>query len=288
MNIKDAIDQCKSTFESKKVEAPDASAELLVSHIATIPRTQLPLHAEQDLTSMQEAELQGLMARRCKHEPIAYITGNTEFYSIPLSITNGVFIPRPETEAVINVALNLIQENGLEAPRIFDMGTGSGAIIIALALNLEEGEFVATDISSTALQVAKHNLRTHDLESYVELKEGSLFAPVRSTLATAFDIFVCNPPYIKSTDVTKLPNQIKDFEPHIALDGGRDGMTFYKNILDNVPPLMNSGGLIILEADPTLMPVIKTEVRRKTSTFEGVAIHPDASGKDRVISFRVR
>lgn len=287
MNIADAVQQTKDTFETRKVEAPVLSAELLVSHVVTIPRGHLVAHEDQALTPQQEIELQGLITRRCKHEPIPYITGNIEFFSIPLSVTSGVFIPRPETETLVQVTLDIIKENDLEDPRIYDMCTGSGAVTIALALNLDDGEFVASDISSQAIQVAKHNLRTHDLESYVELKEGSLFAPMRTALSTAFDIFVSNPPYIKSPDVAKLPNQIKDYEPHIALDGGRDGMTFYKNILDNVAAIMNKGGYIVLEADPLLIPVIKTELRRK-SNFENAKIYQDASGKDRVISFQTK
>jgi release factor glutamine methyltransferase len=287
MNIADAIKQTKEMFDTRKIEAPDLSAELLVSHVVTIPRAHLPAHDNQALTPQQETELQSLVMRRCKHEPIPYIIGKTEFFSITLNITNGVFIPRPETETLVQVTLDIIKDAGYEDPRIYDMGTGSGAVIIALALNLDDGEFVASDISSTAVQVSKHNMRMHDLESYVELKEGSLFAPMRTALSTSFDIFVSNPPYIKSPEVAKLPNQIKDYEPHIALDGGRDGMTFYKNIIDNVSPLMNKGGYIVLEADPLLIPVIKTELRRK-SFFENVKIYQDASGKDRVISFQTK
>lgn len=287
MNINDAIKQTQTLFETKKVESPALSAELLVSHIVTIPRGHLTAHADQTLTPQQELELQGFVARRCKHEPIPYITGKTEFYSITLDITSGVFIPRPETETLVQVALDIIKEDELDAPRIYDMGTGSGAVIIALALNLDDGEFVASDISSTAVQVSKHNIRAHDLESYIELKEGSLFAPMRTALSTAFDILVSNPPYIKSPEIAKLHNQIKDFEPHIALDGGRDGMTFYKNILENAAPIMKKGGYVILEADPTLIPVIKTELRRKPF-FENAKIYQDASGKDRVISFQVK
>lgn len=287
MNIADAVQQTKDTFGTRKVEAPDLSAELIISHVVTIPRGHLAAHGDQALTPQQETELQAFVARRCKHEPIPYITGNTEFFSIPFNITSGVFIPRPETETLVQVTLDIIKENELEDPRIYDMGTGSGAVTIALALNLDDGEFVASDISSQAIQVAKHNVRTHELESYVELKEGSLFAPMRTALSTAFDIFVSNPPYIKSPEVAKLPNQIKDYEPHIALDGGRDGMTFYKNILDNVSPIMQKGGYLVLEADPLLIPVIKTELRRK-SNFENVKIYQDASGKDRVISFQTK
>ncbi len=283
MLLKEAVEQGTALLVNKKVESPQLSAELIAAHVTSMSRTQVLSNPEKKLTNSEETQLDILLKKRGKHEPIPYITGEVEFYSIPLSITSGIFIPRPETETLVDKALE-IAKNLPEPPKIFDLGTGSGNIIISLALNLDDGEFWGSDISNNATQVASLNVRRHDLQNYVEIKEGTLFNPLKKELTTEFDILVCNPPYIKSNDIPKLPAQIKDYEPHIALDGGRDGMLFVKTILDGAPPILKPGGHIFLEADPTIIPQIRSEVQRRTF-YENFTVYKDASGKDRVAHF---
>ena len=286
MNVKEALDTWTTMFETRKIESPRLSAELLLAHVLNQSRTDLLTHPERQLAQREESELDSVMQRRLKHEPVPYITGKVEFYSLPFSIASGVFIPRPETETVVDVTLEAVSSLNV-VPKIFEMGIGCGAITIALAMNLDDGEFLGTDVSNLAIQVASHNVRTHALQNYVVLREGTLFTPLRTELSKDFDIFVCNPPYIKSNDIPKLPNQIKDFEPHIALDGGRDGMVFIKTVLDGVTLILKPGGFVILEADPSIVPVLRTEVRRRHH-FEDFKSFQDASGKERVVTFRTR
>ena len=156
-----------------------------------------------------------------------------------------------------------------------------------MALNMEDGEFWASDISNMAIQVAAKNVRRHDLQNFVELREGSLFTPVRNELTKDFDMVVSNPPYIKTNDIQKLDQQIRDYEPILALDGGREGVNFIRSILDNVAPMLKPGGYVLLEADPTLILPIRTEIRRK-NLFEDFVVHKDASGKERVCQFRLK
>ena len=284
MNVLEAVEHCSSVLETKKVESPRLSAEILVAHATSLTRSQVLSSANRPMTNSEDSKLQAILQRRSHHEPIPYIIGEVEFYSIQFSISNGVFIPRPETETLVDATLAIAKTLG-DTPKIYDLCTGSGNVLISLAMNMEYGEFWGTDVSNMAIQVASINVRRYELQNYVELREGPIFNPMRSALSTGFDILVSNPPYIKSNDIAKLSPQIKDHEPVIALDGGREGLTFIRSLLDGAGPILKPGGYILLEADPDQMMPIRTEVRRRR--FEDFVVHNDASGNERVCQFRV-
>ena len=285
--VKDAIDNCNAILVTRKVESPKLSAELLVAHVTNQSRTDVLANPDRPIAPTEAAQLELCLTRRMKHEPMPYILEEVEFYSTAFHISKGVFIPRPETECLVDAALAIAKGITNHEPRVYDMCTGSGNIVISMALNMPEGEFIASDVSNTAIQVAAQNVRRHDLQNYVTLREGPLFTPMRSELSLDFDILVSNPPYIKTQDINKLPNQIRDHEPAIALDGGREGMTCIKSILDGAAPLLRPGGYVLIEADPTIIPVIRTEVRRR-SMFGDVVIHKDLNDQDRVCQFRLK
>lgn len=282
MNLQQAIDTHTEALESRGVESPRLSAELIIANVVGMTRSQLLAADDRPLSNQEVGTIQNGITRRQKHEPVPYITEKVEFFSNTFSIQKGVFIPRPETESLVAAVLDTARE--MEDPKIYDLCTGTGCIICSIALNLDDGEFWASDVSNNAIQCATANVRDHDLTNYVELREGSIIAPIRDALATDFDILVCNPPYIKTQDIAKLPTQIKDHEPVIALDGGRDGMTFIKSLLDGAPPILKKGAFIFIEADPDLIPVIRTEIRRR-SHFTNFQIFKDLGGLDRVCRF---
>lgn len=284
MDAQQAVDQFGRMLEERGIESPRLSAELIVGKALGKSRSQILADNDQPITEKEQTQIEIMINRRLKHEPIPYITEQVEFFSNRFYITKGVFIPRPETETLVGAVLDCVRD--LECPKIYDVCTGSGNIICSLALNLEDGDFWASDVSNTAIQCATINVREHDLMNYVELREGPIISPIRDALTTDFDVVVCNPPYIKTQDIAKLPNQIKDHEPVIALDGGRDGMTFIKSMLDGIPPLLKPGGHILLEADPELIQVIRTEIRRR-SHFGQFQIYQDLGGLDRVCHFRL-
>ena len=285
MNVREAVDRYSHLLEVKKVESPRLSAEVLTAHVMNLSRADLFTHGERILTRSEESQLRIAIDRRMKHEPVPYIIKEVEFYSIPLTITNGVLIPRPETETLVDVALEFTDEMP-DPPKIYDLGTGSGNIVIALAMNLEDGEFWASDISSTAIRVATRNVQKHELNLRVELREGSLFTPLRNELNVGFDMIVSNPPYIKTNEIAKLPPQIRDFEPVAALDGGRDGLTMINTILDGANPVLKPGGYVLLEIEPSLVTPLIGEVERRERNYEWCEVHKDLSGKDRVVSIR--
>lgn len=286
-NVREAIEKCTEVLEIRKVENARLSADLLLQHVTGLSRTELKSNMDRSMGPNEINQLEICLARRMKHEPMPYITEHIEFYSIPFYVTKGVFIPRPETECLVDAALEVAKTITSHEPKVYELGVGTGAITISMALNMPEGEFVASDVSNTAVQVASQNVRKHELQNYIDIKEGALFTPLRTELTLDFDILVSNPPYIKSADINRLPVQIRDHEPIIALDGGRDGMTCIKSILDSAPPLLRPGGYILLEADPGLLSVIRTEVRRR-SNYTDFVIHKDLNGDDRVCQFRLR
>ncbi|MDX9755464.1 MAG: peptide chain release factor N(5)-glutamine methyltransferase [bacterium] len=285
MNIQDALDYGTRTLVAEHVESPRLSTEVLLAHATGLSRAQV-LASREELAPPVESQFLDLISRRARHEPVPYLTGEVEFFSIPLHITPGVLIPRPETETLVEAALAIARDLP-DSPKIYDLCTGSGNIILALAMHLEDGEFWASDVSGLAIQLAAKNIRRYRLENRIRLREGPLFNPIRAELVRNFDLIVSNPPYVKSGDMNKLSPQVKDYEPRLALDGGREGMNFYQSILDHAAPLLKPGGYILLEADPTLMAPIQAAVQRKR-VFTEFSILQDAAGKDRVCQFRLR
>ncbi|HOJ61640.1 MAG TPA: peptide chain release factor N(5)-glutamine methyltransferase [bacterium] len=283
MNIQQAVALADTTLRAHHVESPRLSAELLAAHVTSLTRSQVLAKGDRSLSLEEESAFRAALARRVRHEPVPYITGETEFYSLPFSIVPGVFIPRPETETLVDAALAAAR--GLDhPPTIGDLGTGCGTILVSLAYHLEAGEVWGCDLSPTALRVAAANARRHHLENRVMLREGSLFDPFRPIAGRIFDVLVSNPPYIKSGDIPALAKQIRDFEPLPALDGGPDGLTCIRAILEDAADFLRPGGFLFLEAEPGLMPKIEEEAKRRG--YVDFVVHQDASGKERVAQCR--
>jgi len=208
-------------------------------------RTQLYTEPERVLTSAEIKHLRRLVRRRLDHEPAAYILGNCEFYGIDFCIDCHTFIPRPETELLVEKAVELARRISYPGKRITiaDVGTGCGAIAISLALALPQAKIYATDISASALQVAEMNCRRHAVSSQVELLQGNLLEP----LSQPVDMIVANLPYIKSCEFKDLSPEVRNFEPTTALAGGEDGLGKIQQILEQMPGKLNYGGCFLLE-----------------------------------------
>lgn len=285
MNLQQAVDFAEAALQSQNVESPRLSAELLAAHATSLTRSQVLARGGRPLSPEEETKFHAALRRRARHEPIPYITGETEFYSLPFAIAPGVFIPRPETETLVDAALALARNLG-HPPRIHDLGTGCGTILLTLAWHLEGGDYFGSDLSRQALDITAANAKRLGVFDRVTLRQGTLPIPPGDPAGQELDLFVSNPPYIKSGDIPGLPSQIRDFEPHLALDGGPDGLTCIRAILEEAPALLKPGGAVLLEAEPGLMAAIRDEARRRG--YEGFVIHQDASGKDRVAQFRSR
>ncbi|MDH5561271.1 MAG: peptide chain release factor N(5)-glutamine methyltransferase [Deltaproteobacteria bacterium] len=226
-------------------------AELLVCKALNISRIDIYLQFDKPSTQQERSDLKALVRRRKKREPMGYILGEWEFYGINFLVGPGVLIPRSETECLIGIALELIDQRQTgDTKRILEIGTGSGAIPLALALNRVNLNILSVEISSKALSFARQNMLAYqtelsNLNSRIDLVQGCVFSLFKEI--AYFDLIITNPPYIKIDEIDQLQAEVKYFEPKMALDGGVDGLDFYRAISQNLCSLLKSGGHLIFE-----------------------------------------
>jgi len=223
-------------------------AETLLAHLLDRDRAWIFAHPESDLDPDQKEAFRDLTARRAAHEPLQYITGQQEFYGLPLRVTPDTLIPRPETELLVEAVLHWASSQS-PALRILDIGTGTGAIAFALATHLPAAEIVACDISAAALAVARDNAETLDLADRVRFTQSDLLAALTPELDAGglFDAVVSNPPYVPSADAATMQPEVVDHEPHLALFAGDDGLEVYRRLIPQAHAALRPGGLLAME-----------------------------------------
>lgn len=239
-------------LEGKGIESPRLSSEILLAHSLGVDRINLFLNFDKPLDEGEIALYRTLIRRRVRGEPIQYITGKQDFWSMEFIVGPGVLIPRPESELLIETALSLLSKEpgtSAESATILDLGTGSGALAVALARELEGAKIWATDISGPALEVARENARRHGLEGRIHFREGDLFGALGEE-GVEFQMVISNPPYVPSATFASLQPEIRDHEPRVALDGGPDGMDYIERIIREGAGFLKSGGWLLLEMDP--------------------------------------
>jgi release factor glutamine methyltransferase len=231
-------------FRRAELDSPELDARLLVGHALGLDHTALTVEGDRSLGGRAARELAALAARRLDREPVARIVGVKEFWGLPLRLTKATLVPRPETETVVEAALAAIDEDGARthALRIADLGTGSGALLIALLTELPGAAGIGTDISGEALVAARDNA------DRLGVAHRAAFAvcDFGAALAGAFDLVVSNPPYIASGDIAGLATEVRH-DPRRALDGGADGLASYRTIAGQVPKLLKAGGHLVVE-----------------------------------------
>jgi release factor glutamine methyltransferase len=239
-----AVRRATERLERAGVPEPAASAEVLLSELLGIGRAEIALHDEL-LTDERAALYEAWISRREKREPVQRILGYAYFRNLRLDLNEQILVPRPDTESVVDAVLERIDDRRERSScRVFDIGTGSGAIAISIARERPFCEVHATDISEAALQVARRNaernrvtVRFHraDVASGLEFLNGTV------------DLLVSNPPYVRCSEIPKLLPEVRDWDPHTALDGGPDGLAYYRGIFAETPPLLRQGADVILE-----------------------------------------
>ena len=262
-------------FGSHGAETPRLDAEVLLSHLLGEKRIYLYVHFDQPLTADELAKYKELVKRRTSGEPVAYICGEKEFMGLAFKVTPSVLVPQPDTETLVEAAIERLR--GKNSPRIADICTGSGAIAIALAHYLPESSIVATDISADAVSIAKENAETLGLSERVQFFEGDLLAPLTGE---TFDAIVSNPPYIPDADIESLPREVRA-EPRLALDGGADGLDFYRRLLGESATLLNDGGFLAVECGDTQAGAIAEMAA--SGGFGKEEIVRDLADKERVV-----
>jgi release factor glutamine methyltransferase len=278
------INWTKDYLETKGIEKSRLEAELLLADMLGMKRIDLYVSFQRAM-SKQELELhKSRVLKRASGAPVQYITGKTSFMGYPIVVDQRVLIPRPETEVLVEEAARFARHTA--ATNALELGTGSGAISIALAKLAPSLKIVATDISNEALEVALENLRANGVEERIELVRGDLFDSIGARdSAHSFDLVVSNPPYIAHGDIARLPKEIRDFEPAPALDGGENGMDVIRRILAAAPEYLKPGGKLFLEIGSGQGKLVE-EAIADLEGFAEAEIKQDLAGMDRVLIAR--
>ena len=279
--IKKLLDWVSGYFADKGVDAPRLSAELLLCHVLGLERIQLYTLFDRAVDPPQLAALRALVKRAGEHEPVAYLVGRCEFYSLPLTITPDCLIPRPETEGLVEKAVHFLrQRQGTQ--QVLDLCTGSGCIAAAIAKNTKDANIIATDISDAALKVAAENIEKLKLTEKVRLLCGDLFDPIIEGLdAAKFDLIVSNPPYVSEIEYESLDKNVKDYEPAHALLAGADGLDVYKRIAEKVDDFLKPDGVLMMEIGYAQGKAIR-ELLEQTGIFKTITTEKDFANNDRI------
>ena len=271
MIIRDCLNQTRDTLSGGNIDDASLESELLVRHVTGYNRVQLYQNLEQEFPADKFDGLQQVISRRLQGEPSAYITGNREFYGLDFYVNKDVLIPRPETEHLIDKALEL--GKSYARPVIADIGTGSGAIAVSLAVNLPSAKIIAADVSFDALKTADINSFRHNVNDRITFLCGNLLEP----LAEKADIITANLPYVRKDD---MPDN--SYEPKSALDGGEDGLDTIRLLCSQVEDKINPGGHLLLEIGLGQSDAV-VDLLKNTASVKDIEVIPDLMGIDRII-----
>lgn len=241
-----SLSWAKEKLKNVQYAPADLESEILLAHILNIDRLRLFEKANNKLTPFQFKKYTNLIKERLKHKPISYITHKKEFMSLDFEVSPDVLIPRPETELLTESVINEVKRRNISSPKIFEIGTGSGAIAVSLAKYLDKADIIASDISKKALKLAQKNSNIHNVSYKIKFIQGDLFEPVKEKL-NYFDAVVSNPPYISNAEVDKLDETVKKFEPLTALKSGETGLEFIWKIILKGKDYLKTGGFLALE-----------------------------------------
>ncbi|MFC1901564.1 peptide chain release factor N(5)-glutamine methyltransferase [Chloroflexota bacterium] len=274
MNLKQALAEARTLFRDNDIEDTSLESEILLRHTLQVNRAQLYLDFNRELSPIHETVFRHLVERRLRGEPSAYITGHREFYGLDFYVDHRVLIPRPETELLLERAINLAQHRRITT--IAEIGTGCGAIAVGLAKNLPQAVIYATDISAPALEVARFNCRQHGVENNIRLLPGDMLDP----LPEHVDLIVANLPYVSRAE---LPGQGPlCFEPRLALDGGADGIEKISGLCRQAGTKLGPAGCLLLEVGQGQGKAVATILKEIFPTAE-IEITPDFSGIERMV-----
>lgn len=264
-------------FERTGIDGPRRSAEWLLSAATGLTRIELYAHHDRPLTAQERAEFRAAIERRAAGEPLQYVTGEMPFRHLVLKVQPGVFIPRPETEVLVDAALAFLA--GIEAPLVVDLCAGSGAIGVSVAFECPAAVVHATEIVPATVEVARANAARAGVGERVAVHGGDLFAPLPAELAGRLDVVASNPPYIPTADLAALPAEVAAHEPVIALDGGPDGLDVVRRIVDEARVWLRPGGLLVIETDTSR---VKDTADLMLQWYERVEVRADLTGRDRI------
>ena len=281
MIVHDILNESIKALEAADIPSARLDAEVLLSFCLGCDRLEFYKNPDMTISEAKLSTFRNLIARRLQCEPVAYITGRKEFWSFTLEVNNSVLIPRPDTEIIVEEALNICRKIDSPGIKILDIGTGSGAIALALASEITGAKVVATDISPAALNLAQKNATALGLKEKIYFQQGDLFEPVDGI----FDIIVCNPPYISAQDYEKLPAGVKDYEPQDALLAGKSGLEFYEKLIYQAAGFLQKNGWLLLEIGAKQETGVRG-IMEAAGIYDSVEMRKDYAGLPRVIKAR--
>lgn len=285
---KDILDWTTSYLERKGDEHPRISAQWLLCAVTGLSRVELYTHFDQPLSPEELAAMHKAIERRVAGEPLQYVTGDTAFRHIIVRCEPEVLIPRPETELLVDFVLDGLPRaaDGTPMPAlVLEVGTGTGCIACSLARERAKTHVVATDVSPAAIALATRNRDALHLAPYVDIVPSDLAAGIDPALMGHFEALVSNPPYIPSAVIPTLPHEVEGFEPHLALDGGQDGLDIYRRLLDLAPRALRPGGLLAVELFETTLDEAARLVRERGG-WASVEVREDYTHRPRFLVAR--
>ncbi|MBQ4517473.1 MAG: peptide chain release factor N(5)-glutamine methyltransferase [Clostridia bacterium] len=278
MVIGDLLQEAVQALAEAGIEQPRLDAEVLLAHLLHQERLYLLMHRTDTVSQETVDTFQDLIKRRTNHEPIAYIVGHREFMSLDFAVSPGVLIPRPDTETLVELVLETYPKT--EPITILDLCTGSGAIAVSLAHYLPQSRVTAVDINPICIETAQKNAKHNGVDTRMKVLAADVLKPL--PLLGTFDCVVSNPPYIPTKMVATLDADVQDFEPHTALDGGDDGLVFYRHIIKNISGLLRPGGLLAFEIGHDQKDAVLA-LMKESENFAGTGTKCDLAGITRVV-----
>jgi release factor glutamine methyltransferase len=299
MTVLEGIQKSAGFLQEKEVESPRLQAELLLAHVLKLPRMQLYLSFERILTHGEQDALRELVRRRGRREPLQHVVGSTSFCGLEMQVNQHTLIPRPETERLAEAGWQFLNrlpsdsnstgsaetaaKNGSFSAAL-DFGTGSGCIAIALAVKCPRSRIHATDISPQALELARQNAAAHGVTDRIEFLGGDGFAVLSPE--SRFDLVISNPPYIPSAEIRSLQPEVRDHDPRLALDGGADGLDFFRRLAGETARFLNPGGRLMLEFGDGQAEIIREIFEKQNWVVE--AIEEDYTRRPRILIAKIQ
>jgi len=280
MNIKELLNRSDQFLAERGIESSRLDAEVLMADLLDMERINLYVKYDYPLKNNEIDSYREMIKKRAQRIPVAYITEKKEFMSLEFKVREGVLIPRPDTENLVEAVIEYCSQNEMESPQIIDVGTGSGAIAVSLAHYLENAKVVGVDISPTALKIASHNMEKHELSERMSILKSDLLTEFIKRKITDIDIVVSNPPYISKSEMKELDPEVKK-EPKTALEAGEDGLDYYKRLIPQSEKIIKNGGKIFLEICYQQAKAVKNIFGNKWTDVE---VKKDYSENDRIVS----
>jgi release factor glutamine methyltransferase len=285
VTVLEVIQRSTEFLSQKGVESPRLQTELLLSHLLKLPRMQLYLNFERVLTGAELDEVRQLVKRRAKREPLQQIVGSTSFCGLEIAVSRQVLIPRPETELLAERGWQYLLKLGPSGSlSTLDFGTGSGCLAIALATNAPTSRVWAIDASKEALEVARSNVDRHGLGERIQLLQGNALTVLPPEIR--FDLILSNPPYIPTAEIGRLQTEVRDYDPRQALDGGADGLDFYRYLAPVAGPWLKQAGKIMLEFGDGQAELVREIFEKENWIVE--ELMQDYTQRPRILIARVR